>query len=112
MKSRRRGRDLLPRWVTLVVLSFLLYSPNAIAGVTGKITGVVTDSETGEPLVGANVIIEGTTMGAAADPDGYFSILNVPPDIYDIRASMMDGLRKCNEDRCRGYNRPHNSNQI
>ncbi len=59
------------------------------AGTTGKIAGRVVAAETGEPLPGANVIIEGTTMGAAADENGYYYIINVPPGTYTLRASMI-----------------------
>jgi len=54
----------------------------------GKIAGRVTDSK-GAALPGANVIIDGTSMGAAADKDGYYFIINVPPGIYVLRASMI-----------------------
>lgn len=40
-------------------------------------TGVITDSE-GEPLIGASVLVAGTTLGASTDIDGRFSIKNVP----------------------------------
>jgi len=56
---------------------------------TGKIAGVVTDAETGEPLPGVNVVIEGTTMGATTDVEGYYVILNVPPGEYRVRASFV-----------------------
>ena len=59
------------------------------AGNTGKIVGVVVDSQTGEALLGANIIIEGTTMGAATDIDGYFIILNVPPGKYTVECIML-----------------------
>lgn len=39
-----------------------------------KITGKVTDATTGEPVIGANVIIEGTTIGVVTDVDGRFSL--------------------------------------
>ena len=55
----------------------------------GKISGVVKDASTGEALIGANVLIEGTTMGAATNLDGYFVILNVPPRTYSLKASMV-----------------------
>ena len=45
------------------------------ASTTGKVTGIVTDSETQEPLIGVNVFLEGTNHGASTDLDGYFVIL-------------------------------------
>ena len=59
------------------------------AGTTGKIVGRVYDASTKQGLPGVNVIIEGTTMGAATDLDGYFVILNVPPGTYDVTAQMI-----------------------
>ena len=67
---------------TLLIL--LVFSVPIFAGTTGKISGYVTDSETGEPIVGANIIIEGTYLGASADLDGYYSISNIPPGEYRI----------------------------
>ncbi|MBI5662134.1 MULTISPECIES: TonB-dependent receptor [Ignavibacterium] len=58
------------------------------AQTTGKISGKVLDAQ-GEPVVGANIIIEGTTMGAAADPEGYFYIINVPSGLYKVKASAI-----------------------
>jgi outer membrane receptor protein involved in Fe transport len=60
-----------------------------LAGTSGKIAGVVKDEKTGQPLVGVNVVVEGTTMGAATDKDGYYLILNVPAGKYNIKASMI-----------------------
>ncbi len=55
----------------------------------GKIVGKVTDAETGEPLPGANILIVGTTIGAASDVNGNFVILRVPPGKYDVRAMFI-----------------------
>ena len=60
-----------------------------IAGTTGKIAGYVKDATSGEPLPGANVLIEGTFMGAAADNEGYYYINNVPPGFYRVNTQMM-----------------------
>ena len=46
---------------------------------TGKIEGVVRDSDTGVPLAGAQVTVEGTRLGNVTNEDGYYFILNVPP---------------------------------
>ncbi|RLB04851.1 MAG: TonB-dependent receptor, partial [Deltaproteobacteria bacterium] len=59
------------------------------AGITGKIVGTVVEADTQEPLPGVNIIVEGTTLGAASDIHGYFAILNVPPGIYTVTASMI-----------------------
>lgn len=58
-------------------------------GTTGKVSGRVTDPNTGEALPFVNVIIMGSSMGAASDIDGYYAILNVPPGSYTIKASAV-----------------------
>jgi len=62
-------------------------------GGNGKITGVVK-SDDGSPAPGANVSLEGTTLGAAADVAGKYFILNVPPGTYRVRASAVGFTRK------------------
>ncbi len=69
-------------WITLLFVQFLF------AGVNGKIAGIVTD-EKGEPLIGANVIVDGTVMGAATNNNGKYYIINIPPGYYDLRFSMI-----------------------
>ncbi len=59
------------------------------AGTTGKLAGKVLDAQTGEPVIGANVIIEGTYLGAAADVDGYYYINNIPPGEYTVIVSSV-----------------------
>lgn len=70
----------------LVVI--MVVTVNAVAG-NGKIAGKVIDAETNEPLIGANVIISGTSFGAATDVDGNYVILSVPPGLYDIKATYI-----------------------
>jgi len=92
MKGTGKGRELLPRWiigVLLLMLSLFAFSPNAKAAVTGKIAGVVRDARTGEPLPGANVVVEGTDRGAACDVDGYYFIIRLEPGNYNVQARMM-----------------------
>lgn len=72
-----------------VLLILLISAVNLFAGTTGKLVGKVTDKNTGDPLPFVNVIIMGTSLGAATDLDGYFSILNVPPGTYSIKASAI-----------------------
>ncbi|MFX0141068.1 MAG: carboxypeptidase-like regulatory domain-containing protein, partial [Candidatus Hodarchaeota archaeon] len=74
----------------LIILLFILLSTSALmAGTTGKIAGTVKDAKTGEPLPGANILIVGTSIGAASNIEGQFFILNVPPSSYDLKITMM-----------------------
>jgi outer membrane receptor protein involved in Fe transport len=59
------------------------------AGTSGKVSGVVVDGDTGEPLVAVNVTLEGTSMGAITNPEGRYHIVNVPPGDYTVKAAMM-----------------------
>ncbi len=54
----------------------------------GVIRGKVTETATGDPMVGTNVIIKDTNMGAATDIEGNFQINMVPPGTYTIEASF------------------------
>ncbi len=56
---------------------------------TGSITGTVNNSITREPLIGANIVIFNTTLGAATNANGRFRIDNVPVGTYVLRASMI-----------------------
>ncbi len=74
----------------LYTLLFIgLFSMVGFASTTGKITGLITDSETGEPLIGANVIIAELDMGTSSDFSGYFALLNIPPGTYDVTANYI-----------------------
>src|SRR2546425_10320436 len=53
---------------------------------TGTITGQVIESATRQPLVGVNVVVEGTGLGAITREDGTFSIVGVPAGTHTLRA--------------------------
>lgn len=55
----------------------------------GSIAGKVIDSKTKESVIGANVVIQGTTIGAATDVDGNFLIPNVAEGTYTIQISSV-----------------------
>jgi len=60
-----------------------------MAGTTGKVSGRITDSSTGEPISLVNIVVEGTTRGAASDLDGYYFIINLAPGTYNVVASAL-----------------------
>ncbi len=67
---------------TAVVLLSFLAVDSALG--QGKITGRVTDADTGEPLIGVNAVVDGTTQGATTDVDGNYVILNVRPGEHTL----------------------------
>ncbi len=74
----------------------ILILPNVCtlrAGIYGTLTGQVKDKETGEPLPGVNITIEGLPVGAATDEDGCFLITQLPPGLYSVTAQML-GYKK------------------
>jgi len=68
---------------------FFLIGSYAFAGTTGKIAGKVVDGTNNEPLIAANIFVVGTNYGAAADFEGNYFIINLPPGVYQLRISMI-----------------------
>jgi len=68
------------------LFSFILASTYfVLGGETGKIAGIVLDQNSGEPLVGANILIEGTMLGGTTNMDGEYFIINIPPGKYEVK---------------------------
>ena len=59
------------------------------AGTTGKLAGRVTIKGSGEPMIGANVLINDTDLGTATDAEGNYYILQVSPGKYTVRFTMI-----------------------
>ncbi len=77
------------RLVKLLWMLALLVPTSVSLAQTGKLSGTVTDANNGDPLPGVNVVIEGTTQGATTDVDGYYTILNVRPGTYTLKATYI-----------------------
>lgn len=76
----------MTRFLSILFLSFL---STTLLAQNGTIGGRITDVKSQEAIIGANVVIEGTTVGAATDLDGNFLIQNVKPGIYTIVVSFV-----------------------
>ncbi len=77
------------RRVAFGILLLCSLASGLLAQTTGKITGTITDATTGEPLIGVNVVIEDTYLGAASDVNGEYFILNVPPGKYTVKFMLI-----------------------
>ena len=71
-----------------ILLFPLIFVGNIIAN-SYTISGVVSDKVTNKPLIGANVYVEGTSIGAAANNKGKYSITGLKEGSYVIKASYI-----------------------
>ncbi|MDD3063651.1 MAG: TonB-dependent receptor [Massilibacteroides sp.] len=83
MIYRKNGLKKLLLLITGLVFAFSSYAQS------GVICGTVFDRKLKEPLIGASVLIEGTTIGAITNLDGYFRIEGVKPGKYKVSASYV-----------------------
>ncbi len=83
-----------------IILSILLgFSlPLPAAGPSGAIKGIITDHDSDEPMPGVNVMISGTVLGTTTNIKGEYTLRNIPPGTYQIRASMI-GYKNAVADR-------------
>ncbi len=75
--------------IALLTLTYLAvaYQPKGI------VRGIVIDEKLGEPLIGVNVVVEGTTIGASTDLDGNFS-MSLNPGTYNLVVSYISYATK------------------
>ena len=76
----------------IFVMLTALFMFIGIASAQSTVKGVVTSAEDGLPVIGASVVVQGTTMGAITDLDGNFNIENVPSSAKNLMVSYV-GLR-------------------
>jgi len=79
---------------SLGLFLLMLFSFSMLAQNTGKLEGQVTDSETGEPLIGATVFIVGTYNGVSTDLDGKFYFDNIKNGDYSIKFTYIGYTEK------------------
>ncbi len=73
----------------LLTTLFLVLSKTTLFAQSGTFSGTITDAKTGEPLVGATVVLLETELGSTTDVLGAYTFKNVPPRSYNIQASYI-----------------------
>jgi TonB-dependent receptor len=82
-----RPTSVFPRFPFYLILVFIISMP--VFAQTGGIQGMITDASTGDPLPGANVLVQGTNFGAAASLTGEFTIPRVPAGTHRLIVSYI-----------------------
>lgn len=78
----------MKRYLLAILLSGII-SVNLFAEDGGKIVGKVIDHSTKESIIGANVLIVGTTIGVSTDSEGNYSFVKLQPGTYTLRFSYI-----------------------
>src|SRR5258708_32493902 len=73
----------------LYLIAFFIFLGTVAVAQTSSIKGVITDSKTGEKLVGANVHIAGTELGSSTDVNGAYSIAGIKPGNYKVNVKYI-----------------------
>ena len=73
----------------MLLMTFLLIGIGLVNAQISKVTGHVTSDEDGLPVVGASVLVKGTTIGTVTDMDGNFAINNVPSTAKTLVVSFI-----------------------
>jgi TonB-dependent receptor len=73
----------------LVLFSFFIFGFSISVLGQNSLSGVVLDAETGETIIGCNILLQGTTLGSVTDFDGKFELKNIPSGDYNIIISFI-----------------------
>ncbi len=73
----------------ILILAFLLNLGSASGQELASLNGTVTEAGTGEPLLGASVILVGTYSGGTVDINGNYFISKIKPGDYDIKVQFI-----------------------
>ena len=85
----RRGLLRSARGLTLSLALLALAGARPLAAQAGPVGGTVLNATTGRPLIGAQVVVEGTQRGSLTDANGRFLIQNVPGTTIELRVVML-----------------------
>lgn len=73
----------------VLFLTYLLVSIGLLTAQISRVTGVVKSADDGEPIIGATILVEGTSIGTVTDMDGKFEITNLPSSARTLLISFV-----------------------
>ena len=85
---------MFPRSWRQIVVALLLFFPSLALSQSATLTGKVVDAATGEPLIGANVLLVGKSKGTTTNLDGLYTIKDLTAGNYDLQVSYVSYTKK------------------
>ncbi len=79
-----KWRKVMPKFLKIIIIIFSTITVLSGQVQKGKIAGQIIDGRSLQPLIGANIIISETQLGAATDEEGFFMISNLAPASYNL----------------------------
>lgn len=73
----------------MLLLTCLFLGISLVTAQTQKITGLVISEEDGQPIVGASILVKGTSLGTITDMDGKFTLSNLPSTAKTLQISYI-----------------------
>ncbi|HDP67218.1 MAG TPA: carboxypeptidase-like regulatory domain-containing protein, partial [Candidatus Marinimicrobia bacterium] len=89
----KKGREEMSQRILIFMITICSSTLIAYAQF-GDISGCVFDSRTGDPLMGANVILVENSQGSATDLDGFYTIRNIPAGRYSLMVTYIGYQQK------------------
>ena len=74
---------------TLMLFTYMLLLVSMVAAQTTKVTGIVISADDGEPVVGASILVKGTSLGTISGIDGDFTLGSVPTTATTLLISFV-----------------------
>jgi len=73
----------------ILVMLTLLIGYSTTTAQNALVRGNVYDRDTGEPIIYCNVFLENTTKGTTTDLDGFYTLANIEPGTYIVKATYI-----------------------
>ncbi len=89
MKKTTKNQMYLQINLKFLLILFTLLSVQSFAQGKGSLSGILKDESTNETLIGANVLVVGSSLGASTDLDGYYIVKGIPAGKYTVKFSFI-----------------------